>query len=417
MAPKTHTPLRTAALGLALMLAGCGTGGLGQPGGTRGLQAASALGRSQDRAVVTLRFKDRAQLEAMASQGVDLFENVDLTRGTVDASLTPETRALVQRLGVTFTVKQGAFSTKAFPAGYGNVEAIHAELRQLGQAYPQLVEVVELGKSIEGRPILAAKITAKRAENLPAVRITGGTHARELVPVELMRNLTKALLEGYGKDSTVTRLLDSRHVWIVPVVNPDGRTRVEGGSAMWRKNARPLGMGATGVDINRNADDHWNQGDSSPRSDAFRGEAPFSEPETQAIRDLALKVRFKASFDVHCYGGMVLWPPGYSTELSPDEARFKAIGEKIARPLGYRAGTIARTIYKTYGDMATWEYAKLGTLAFAAELNDGEFAPRFGQVEKDWQAWKEHFLFFIDAAANDKAVHPTEGRLLGFAGF
>ncbi|MEB3220801.1 MAG: M14 family metallopeptidase [Candidatus Sericytochromatia bacterium] len=416
MARPSLTSLRATALGLALVLAGCGTSGPGSAG-ARGVGPASAQARTQDRSVVTLRFKDRTQLEALAAQGVDLFENVDHARGTVDASLTAETRAIVKRLGVAFSLKQGAFSTKAFPAGYGSVGAVHAELRQLAQAYPTLVEAVEIGKSVEGRPILAAKITAKPAENLPAVRITGGTHARELVPVELMRNLTKALVEGYGKDATVTRLLDSRQVWIVPVVNPDGRTRVEGGSAMWRKNARPLGMGATGVDINRNADDHWSQGDASPRSDAFRGEAPFSEPETQAIRDLALKVRFKASFDVHCYGGMVLWPPGFSTEFSADEARFKAIGEKIARPLGYRAGTIARTIYKTYGDMATWEYAKLGTLAFAAELNDGEFAPRFGQVDKDWQAWKEHFLFFIDAAANDKAVHPTEGRLVGFVGF
>lgn len=416
MANPRLTSLRAGALGLAVLLAGCGIAG-GPQANVRGNAAYGVQATGTDRSVVTLRFKDRAQLEQLAAAGVDLFENVDHDRRTVDASLTPQTRALVAKLGVGVTVKQGAVSMKAFPAGYGSVEAVHAELRQLGQAYPNLVQVVEIGKSVEGRAILAAKITAKPAENLPAVRITGGTHARELAPVELMRNLTKTLLEGYGKDVAISKLLDTRQVWIVPVVNPDGRVRVEGGSAMWRKNARPLGMGATGVDINRNADDHWDQGDSSKFSDAFRGTAPFSEPETQAIRDLAVKVRFKASFDVHCYGGMMLWPPGYSTEYSPDEARFKAIGEKIARPLGYKYGTIARTIYKTYGDMATWEYAKLGTLAFAAELNDGEFAPNYGQVEKDWKAWREHFLFFIDAAGNDKAKHPAEGKLLGFSGF
>ncbi|MEB3197693.1 MAG: M14 family metallopeptidase [Candidatus Sericytochromatia bacterium] len=398
------------------LLAGCGLATT-SVAPTKQPSRVAALAGAKERTVVTLHFRDRATLEQLAAEGVDLFENVDHERRTVGATINPHTRLLLQRLGVRYDIKQTS-TVKGFPAGYGSVTVVQDEVRKLAQAYPQLVEAIEIGKSFEGQPVLAARITAKPKENLPAVRLTGGVHARELVPVELMRNLSKTLVEGYGKDATVTRLLDTRHVWVVPVVNPDGRVRVQQGNAMWRKNTRPTGgMGGGGVDINRNADDHWQQGDSSKWSDAYRGEAPFSEPETQAIRDLALKVRFKASFDVHCYGGMVLWPPGYSTEYSPDEARFKAIGEKIAKPLGYKHGTIARTIYKTYGDIATWEYVKLGTLAFAAELNDGEFAPDFNQVERDWTLWRNHFLYFIDAAANDKAVHAQEGRLLGFQGF
>ncbi len=411
---KMHQGIkRSVAVAAAIVLTGCGALGAG-PAKSRVAGDPSAQAAGTSRSQVVLHFRDRATLEQLATSGVDLFENVDHNRRTVGATLTPQTRKIVEKLGVKFDVVQ--VKTLGFPQGYGSVEAVHAELRQLAQAFPKLVTVVEFGKSIEGRPLLAAKLTSKPGDTLPAVRLTGGTHARELVPVELMRNLTKLLAEGYGKDATVTRLLDTRHVWIVPVVNPDGRTRVEKGSDMWRKNARPLGMGANGVDINRNADDHWDGGNGMKWADDYHGEAPFSEPETQGLRDLCLQVKFKASIDVHCYGGMLLWPPGYSNDLSADEPAFRTIGDKMAKPLGYRAGTIARTIYKTFGDFATWEYSKLGTLAFAAELDDRQFGPGFGQVEKDWTGWKNNFLYLIDAAGNPKAAHPNEGRFLGFTG-
>lgn len=404
---------RAASLIMAVALTGCGV--MASPTAVKRVGSDSqALAVSNDRSQVVLTFRDKAQLEQLAAAGIDLFENVDHAKRTVGATITPHTKKILDQLGVKFSVKQAA--AKGFPAGYGNVESVHAELRALAQANPNLVELVEFGKSIEGRALLAAKISSKPKENLPAVRLTGGTHARELVPVELMRNLTKFLVEGNGKDATITRLLETRHVWIIPVVNPDGRVRVEGGSAMWRKNARPLGMGAAGVDINRNADDHWSGGNGAKWADDYHGEAPFSEPETQGLRDLCEKVRFKAAIDVHAFGGMILWPPGFTNELSADEAQFKVIGDKMGKPLGYKAGTIARTIYKTYGDFATWEYVKLNTLSFAAELDDGSFSPNFGQVDQDWRGWKANFLYLIDAAGNPKAHHATEGRLLGFAG-
>jgi hypothetical protein len=413
MAKRNDVFKRSVAVAAAIVLTGCGAMGAG-PAAKRAagdLGAMAAGTRSQ----VVVHFKDRTQLERIAASGVDLFENVDHDKKTVGATLTAQTKQQLDKLGVRYEVVR-VKQALGFPQGYGSVEAVHAELRQLAQAYPKLMTVVEYGKSLEGRPLLAAKLTSKPGEALPAVRLQGGNHARELVPVELMRNLTKLLVEGYGKDATATRLLDTREVWIVPIVNPDGRVRVEKGSDMWRKNARPLGLGANGVDINRNADDHWDGGNGSKWADDYKGEAPFSEPETQGLRDLSLKVKFKASIDVHCYGGMLLWPPGYSNELSADEPTFRTIGDKMAKPLGYRAGTIARTIYKTFGDFATWEYAKLNTLAFACELDDRQFGPGFGQVEKDWTGWKNNFLYLIDAAGNPKAQHPNEARFLGFNG-
>lgn len=410
------------ALSFAVALAGCGSAPNTNMARGSGLAAYSINGKGaadESRSIVRLNFRNAAQLEQLAAAGVDLFENVDHQAHTVDATLTTRTQAVLTGLGVTFTVLKGPDRVKAlgFPSGYRTVEAVNKELAAVAEAHPAIARLVDLGKSLEGRSIFAIRLTAHPDQSLPTVRIQSGQHARELPTVELTMRLLDVLVSGYGKDAEVTRLVETRDIWILPVVNPDGRTRVEGGSSMWRKNARPLGMGANGVDTNRNADDHFNQGNGMKWADDYHGESPFSEPETQALRGLCDKVHFKVSMDIHNYGGMVLWPPGFTNDVSKDEAAFKAIGDPIAKPLGYKAGTIARTIYKTYGDMATWEYNKYNTLAFAAELNDGTFSPGFGQVDKDWAGWKNNLIFLIDAAGNPRANNANNGKLLRFPGF
>jgi len=74
----------------------------------------------------------------------------------------------------------------------------------------------------------------------------------------------------------------------------------------------------------------------------------------------------------------------------------------MAQHIGYKAGTIARTIYNTYGDLATWEYDALGTLAFAAELDDPNFNPPFSQVDSDWKAWKDNLVYLISVSDNPR---------------
>jgi hypothetical protein len=212
-----------------------------------------------------------------------------------------------------------------------------------------------------------------------------------------MSRFAHLLADGYGHDERITKLVDTKDIWIVPLQNPDGRVKVQQGESMWRKNTRHNGrFGSDGVDCNRNGDDHFDQGSDSPWADDFKGAAPFSEPESQAIRDISIKRHFDISLDMHCYAGMILWPPGYDTSTTADEAAFSRIGGTLGKKLGYKAGTIARTIYKTFGDLATWEYNAKKTLAFAAELDCGGFNPGFAEVDRQWGKWKENLLFLVE---------------------
>ena len=106
--------------------------------------------------------------------------------------------------------------------------------------------------------------------------------------------LARTLLDGYGIDPRLTRLVDTRELWVVPMLNPDGHVFQEQLAASptwappgWRKNRRHNSDVSYGVDLNRNYDFSWGADDagSSPdeNDETYRGPSAFSEPETQRI--------------------------------------------------------------------------------------------------------------------------------------
>jgi len=162
--------------------------------------------------------------------------------------------------------------------------ALCREVRLLEEQHPCCVSVEEGGKSRDGDPLFLVRLTdkASAASGSPRRRlrllISFGEHAREFLPVEsffkLVRDWSAAFAAG---DPQTVFLLGQSELLLIGLANPDGRRRLEREHAWcWR------GM-ANGVDINRNADWSWGGPGSSgsPRSEEFRGAAPFSEPETR----------------------------------------------------------------------------------------------------------------------------------------
>lgn len=105
----------------------------------------------------------------------------------------------------------------------------HPELTALLQAYadarPDLVQLRELGKSHEGRPIwvLVLTNTATGAdEDKPAIWVDGNIHAAELTASTACLYWLHQLVQGYGTDAAITELLNTRAVYLVPRLNPDG---------------------------------------------------------------------------------------------------------------------------------------------------------------------------------------------------
>ena len=140
----------------------------------------------------------------------------------------------------------------------------------------------------------------------------GTHHAREWPAAESTLEWAYDLLTNYGKQARTTRLVKATRNIVIPVVNPDGFNisreapdfppETEFGQfsyEMKRKNCwpNPAETGPCnnstagrllGVDPNRNYGAFWGGSGASvdPLDDTFRGTGPFSEPETQNIREL-----------------------------------------------------------------------------------------------------------------------------------
>jgi murein tripeptide amidase MpaA len=105
----------------------------------------------------------------------------------------------------------------------------HDELTRLlfayAQAHPTLMVVQSIGKSFEGRDIWVATITnhgTGAAEDKPAFWADGNIHAAELLASTAVLYFLNELLTKYGGDAEITRLLDTRVVYLCPRLNPDG---------------------------------------------------------------------------------------------------------------------------------------------------------------------------------------------------
>ena len=196
--------------------------------------------------------------------------------------------------------------------GFYTLAEVNAELDSMRLHYPNLITAkVSIGSSVQGRPIYMVKISDNPDvdENEPQVLYTAIHHAREPMGMQQLVYYMYYLLENYNTDPSVKYLVDNREIYFIPVVNPDGyeynhQTNPNGGG-YWRKNRENNGDGSYGVDLNRNYGpySYWNSpnGGSStyPPDETYRGTAPFSEPETQAIKDFLMTKHIRNILNYH----------------------------------------------------------------------------------------------------------------------
>lgn len=302
--------------------------------------------------------------------------------------------------------ERGVSAQNTFDPNYHTYAEMLTELRAVAAKHPQLTSLHDIGDTWEktqgkaNRDIWALHINGKgNAEQKPGIVFLGNHHARELVTVEMPLMLINLLTENYGKDPEITRLLDSRDIWIVPMVNPDGHIKAEAG-ANWRKNTHTYGSNV-GTDLNRNYGYQWGGGgaSTSPSSDTFRGEAAFSEPETQAVRDfIGSHKNLKVMMSYHSFSNLILWPWGYTKQRNPS-AKLVEIGQELGRITGYNPQQAA-DLYVASGITDDFTFGELGLMSYTTEIGswgDG-FDPPYSKVKQFWDENRPAALYLIDQA-------------------
>ena len=169
---------------------------------------------------------------------------------------------------------------------YKSYEQTVAFLEQKVKEYPHLIKIESIGKTWEGRDIILATLTldVEYADLKPALLYTGTIHAREWIGNELAVAFIDYMLKNHQSDPKVIEALAKNTLYIVPVLNPDGFEYSRTHYSFWRKNRRKNPDGSYGVDLNRNFSVGWTKSN-NPSSNVYGGPAPFSEPETKAIKE------------------------------------------------------------------------------------------------------------------------------------
>jgi carboxypeptidase T len=303
------------------------------------------------------------------------------------------------------------FATAAAVSGYHTVATLEQDLRRLAEEHPEIAELQQIGRSVEGRPLWALRIGERRG-SARKVAFFGCHHAREWISVEVPYRLAEHLLDESSSDP-VQGWLQQGEVWVAPMVNPDGHEHTRTTNRLWRKNRRRNPGGSIGVDPNRNYGYMWGTLDIStssrvPSDETYIGPRAFSEPEVRAVRDLVGRELFRGVLSYHSYSQLILFPWGYTFEPVEDEAdRSEMSGlaedmERLIREVHGETYTAQQSsqLYLTAGDTTDWTYGVYDVPSFTIELRptsalEGGFILPASQIEPTWQENRPAALEFI----------------------
>jgi Zinc carboxypeptidase len=334
----------------------------------------------------------------------------------------------------------------ALPSGrdtYRRLNDYTDEMKKLVDENPGVVRPITLPhKTWEGRTVSGIEITTN-VDNLrdgkPVFLQMGVHHAREWPSGEHAMEWAYELVNGYkaGNARTVNLVRNARTI-VIPIVNPDGfNISREAGEAQGggggrgapnpgqddetvnilshpfeyrRKNCRlpdqdagscagpALGLASTGVDPNRNYGAFWGGPGASQYSDSetYYGPGPFSEPESQNIRELVSSRQVTTLITNHTFSDLVLRAPGLKSQgLAPDEAAMKALGDSMAAENGYLS-MYGWQLYDTTGTTEDWSYSSTGGYGYTFEIGctnldrttnecvTGHFHPPYAEMVKEW---------------------------------
>jgi Zinc carboxypeptidase len=334
-----------------------------------------------------------------------------------------------------------ATTTPGMPSGrtsYRRLFDYQEDMKRLANEHPDLVRAITLNhQTYEGRPVEGIELATNpnARDGRPVFVQLGVHHAREWPSGEHAMEWAYELITKYRRgDARAKRLLSTTRTIVVPIVNPDGfnasreagELYMRGGGAAddangdgavsdpefilaaaahpneyRRKNCRLLGdtgggncnqvdtgVYGPGVDPNRNYGAFWGgpgADTTNPLTQTYAGPGPFSEPESQNVRELVAGRQVTTLITNHTFSGLVLRPPGLAAQgTTVDEGVYKGLGDAMAHENGY-ASQYGYELYDTTGTTEDWSYNATGGLGYTFEIGDLGFHPPYKDTVDEWQ--------------------------------
>jgi carboxypeptidase D len=293
-------------------------------------------------------------------------------------------------------------------------------LQSIASDFPGITSLRSIGNSsgAPAYPIYGLKVTDNPGvdEFEPEIQVTGGVHGNEQLSCIMVMKLLEYITDNYGVIQEITDLVDSTEIHFFPVVNPYGLSQ-------------DIRYNANFVDINRNFGWAW-------VDQTYHGDAPFDQPESQALRDDAIERPYVFSFYGHTGEACIntLWdyigttesngtPAAYTYQyflnnylpaypFITDAAQTYLDNVNTAGDSNFWM-TEGYEWYPVYGSIQDWLYGERGIMAFTLEYHITK-----NHTEEDEDLFNEIFDYHRQAFLDifEYAHRGVSGRVLGSGG-
>lgn len=272
-----------------------------------------------------------------------------------------------------------AFLADAYPTPEQTIETMQA----LSRNCRGMLSLETIGNSVQGRPLVFARITSNRGSNKPEFKYIANMHGDEITGREFMIWLLQDLCAGYGADSRITQLLDSVDIYIMPSMNPDG-------AALRRRS------NAARADLNRSFPDFTTADSADVVTDR--------PPEVQAVMNFEARHRFKLSANFHGGAEVVNYPWDTKADPFPRLDLVKGFSLEYSKRVPYlihstsfRDGiTNGYAWYQVNGGMQDWSFYYRNDLQITIELTEDKWPP-YDSLRAVYAQNKDALIHYIES--------------------
>jgi hypothetical protein len=354
---------------------------------------------------VEVTVPDRTSLDQLLGAGFDV-DSVRANRAVVyaDDEELANLRAAGWELKVLTPASPGGPTPKALGEynGYTNMTAM---LDGYATNYPALCRKLSLGKSVRNRDLWAVKITTNPdlPQDKPKFKYISTIHGNEPLGTEMCLYLIDLLLKGYGSNDTrIVNLVSNVEIWIVPLINPDGR-----------ESNPPQRYNANGYDLNRS----FPEGSATDFGNWLYGPPMNTNalpPEVLAVMTWTTNHNFSMGANFHTGSVVVNYPYdndglGSVPSPSPDEALFQAVSRSYSSnnpPMWadndytqhFTNGIVnGADWYSISGGLQDWSYRYDGSLDVTIELADYQWPdPPASELPTYWDQNRQSMLAHME---------------------